>query len=143
MGRLTKAKIDEIIKLRQEDYTQKETAEKAKVHIRTVRKYDPLREKPVKPSREQAKELEETCDELVAEGLLHEESNGRLRISSLGRRVYVKLEEIEKKAVLQFMAEADRPVTAVKIAAYLDEIGDELLDQALDEVRRHQKSFGP
>ena len=45
MGRLTKAKVDEIAKLRKQGYTQKETAEKANVHIRTVRKYDPLREK--------------------------------------------------------------------------------------------------
>ena len=44
MGRLTKAKVNEIAKLRQLGYTQKETAEKAKVHLRTVRKYDPLHE---------------------------------------------------------------------------------------------------
>jgi len=43
MGKLTKAKIDEITRLRQEGYTQKEIAKKAKVHLRTVRKYDPLR----------------------------------------------------------------------------------------------------
>ena len=42
MGRLTKTKIDEIAKLRGKGYTQKETAEKLKVHLRTVRKYDPL-----------------------------------------------------------------------------------------------------
>jgi len=143
MGRLTKTKVDEIEKLRREGYTQKETAEKVKVHLRTVRKYDPLREKPVRPSREQAKELDEAISKLAAKGLLHEESNGRLRISSLGRRVHVKLEELQKKAMLQFMLEADRPVTAEEIDAYLEEIGDELLDQALDEVTRHQKSFGP
>ena len=44
MGRLIKAKIDEIAKLRKEEYTQKETAEKVGVHPRTVRKYDPLRQ---------------------------------------------------------------------------------------------------
>jgi len=140
MGRLTKAKIDQIRKLRQEGYTQKETAERVKVHLRTVRKYDPL--KP-KPTREQVKELEEAISELAAKGLLHEESNARLRISSFGEKVYVKLQELIEKAVLQFMAEADRPVTADEIETYLDEIGDELLDQALDEVTRHQKSFGP
>jgi len=139
MGRLTKTKIDQISKLRQEGYTQKETAEKVGVHLRTVRKYDSLREKPVRPSREQAKELDEAISKLAAKGLLHEESNGRLRISSLGRRVHVKLEELQKKAML----EADRPVTAEEIDAYLEEIGDELLDKALDEVTRHQKSFGP
>ena len=42
MGRLTKAKINEIAKLREQGFTQKETAEKVKVHLRTVRKYDPL-----------------------------------------------------------------------------------------------------
>jgi len=44
MGRLRKAQIDEIAKLRKEEYTQKETAEKVGVHPRTVRKYDPLRQ---------------------------------------------------------------------------------------------------
>ncbi len=42
MGRLAKAKIDEIEKLRKEGYTQKEVAEKVRVHPRTIRKYDPL-----------------------------------------------------------------------------------------------------
>jgi len=42
MGRLTKAKIDEIAKLREKGYTQKEVAQRAGVHVRTVRKYDPL-----------------------------------------------------------------------------------------------------
>ena len=44
MGRLVKVKRDEIAKLRKQGYTQKETAEKVKVHLRTVRKYDPLHE---------------------------------------------------------------------------------------------------
>ena len=109
-----------------------------KVHLRTVRKYDPLREKPVRPTREKVKELEEVISELAAKGLLHEESNGRLRTSSLGKRVYVKLEELEKKAALKFMLEADRPVTPEEIDTYLDEIGGELLDQALDEATRYQ-----
>jgi len=54
MGRLTKAKIDEIGKLREKGYTQRETAEKVKVHLRTVRKYDPLHES--KPSRQHSVE---------------------------------------------------------------------------------------
>ena len=45
MGRLTKAKIDEIEKLMKAGFTQKETAEKVGVHVRTVRKYDPQRQK--------------------------------------------------------------------------------------------------
>lgn len=134
MGRLAKAKIDEISKLRKQGYTQKETAERVKVHLRTVRKYDPL--KP-KPTSEQDRELEEAISELAAKGLLHEGSNGRLRISSLGKRVYAKLEELEKKAMLKFLAEADG-ATAKEIETYLDEIYDELLDQALDEVTRYR-----
>lgn len=43
MGKLTKAQIDEIAKLRKEGYTQKEVAERLHVHPRTVRKYDPSR----------------------------------------------------------------------------------------------------
>ena len=41
MGRLTKGKIDKIINLRNEGYTQKEVAQKVGVDIKTVRKYDP------------------------------------------------------------------------------------------------------
>ncbi len=53
MGRLTKAKIDAIVKSRKAGYTQRETAEKEKVHIRTVRKYDPLHQaRPKKRSIE-------------------------------------------------------------------------------------------
>ncbi len=44
MGRLAKAQIDEIAKLRKEGYTQKEIAERLHVHPRTVRKYDPSHE---------------------------------------------------------------------------------------------------
>jgi predicted transcriptional regulator len=41
MGRLTKKKIDEIRGLRKQGYCQKEIAEKVRVHVKTVRKYDP------------------------------------------------------------------------------------------------------
>jgi hypothetical protein len=44
MGRLRKAKVDEIVRLRNEGYTQNETAEKAVVNLKTVRKYDPLKQ---------------------------------------------------------------------------------------------------
>ena len=46
MGRLTKKKADQIANLRKQAYTQKEVAEKLGVHVRTVRKYDPIR--PIK-----------------------------------------------------------------------------------------------
>jgi transcriptional regulator with XRE-family HTH domain len=136
MGRLTKSKTDEIRKLREQGYTQKETAEKAGVHLRTVRKYDPSREKPVGPTAEQVDEIERACDELVAKGLLHRENDGWLWITSLGKRVLVRLRQLRKKAVFEFMAEAHRPVSAGEIGTYLDEMDDELLDQALDDVKR-------
>jgi len=136
MGRLTKSKTDEIRKLREQGYTQKETAEKAGVHLRTVRKYDPLREKSVGPTAEQANKLKEACDEMVARGVLYRESDGRLWFTSLGERVLVRLEELTKKAVLEFMAEADRPVRGAEIRGYLEQIDDELFDQALDDVKR-------
>ncbi|MFH0768757.1 MAG: helix-turn-helix transcriptional regulator [Chloroflexota bacterium] len=44
MGRLQKAEIDKIAKYRKEGYTQAETAEKVGVHIKSVQKYDPLRQ---------------------------------------------------------------------------------------------------
>ena len=139
MGRLTKAKIDEIARLRGQNYTQKETVEKVGVHLRTVRKYDPLREqRPIRPTVDQLKEIEEACSELAAEGLVRKESDGRFRITSLGKRTYKKLEELEEKAILEFMAEADRPVREEEIDRYLDEIGDELFDEALNEVKRRR-----
>lgn len=137
MGRLTKAKQDQISKLRKQGHTQKETAEKLNVHLRTVRKYDPLREKPVRPTREPVKELEEACSKLAAKGLIEEDNRG-LRISSLGKRVNVRLEELKEKAILEFIAKAGRPLTAEEIEIYLDKIDDELLDQALGEVTRYR-----
>jgi len=137
MGRLTKAKIDQIAKLRQQGYTQREAAEKVKVHLRTVRKYDPLREqRPVKPTREQIKEIEEACIKLVAEGLAREESGGRFCIASLGKQTYERYEELRKKAILEFMAEKDRPVREAEIERYVDGVDDELFDEALNEVKR-------
>ena len=43
MGRLSKAKIDQIHKLRRKGYLQKEVAEKVGVNVKTVKTYDPLR----------------------------------------------------------------------------------------------------
>jgi hypothetical protein len=43
MGRLQKAVIDKIVKLRKDGFTQVEIADKLKVHIKSVQKYDPLR----------------------------------------------------------------------------------------------------
>ena len=137
MGRLIKAKIDEIARLRKQGYTQKETAEKLNVHIRTVRKYDPLREKkPVMPTAEQDRQHEESCRELAAEGLLHRESDGRFRISFLGKKAYARWDELREKAILEFMTEAGRPVKEEEIERYLDEVDDELFDQAVDDTKR-------
>lgn len=135
MGRLTKAKIDEIARLRQEGYTQKEIVEKAKVHLGTVRKYDPLRsQKPAGVTPEQLKEIEESCGKLVAEGLAHE-SNGRFSISSLGRRACERFEELKRTAILQFMVEADRPVSEAEIERHLQRVLVQLFYQAIDEAK--------
>jgi hypothetical protein len=56
----------------------------------------------------------------------------------LGKRVHLKLEELIEKAALEFMLEADRPVTAEEIQTYLDEIGNQIVRQALDEATRYQ-----
>ena len=137
MGRLTKVKIDEIARLRGENYTQKEIAEKLGVHIRTVRKYDPLRErKPAGPIAAQLKEIKEACSGLVAQGLVDEEIDGWVCLSPLGRRVHVKLDELERKAILEFMAKAGRLVGEEEIQRYVDEIYDELFDKALNEAKR-------
>lgn len=135
MGRLTKSKIDEISKLRKQGYTQKETAEKANVHLRTVRKYDPLKEQRPRPTVERVREIEESCNRLAELGLAHKESGGRFRISSLGKRACERFEELEKRAILQFMVEAGRPVSETEVEGYLDRISDQLFAQALDEVR--------
>ena len=42
MGKLRKGIVDMIVKLRNEGFTQIETAEQAGVHVKTVQKYDPL-----------------------------------------------------------------------------------------------------
>ena len=44
MGRLSKAKIDQIAKLRNEGLLQREVAEELRINIKTVGKYDPLKE---------------------------------------------------------------------------------------------------
>lgn len=43
MGKLRKTKIDSIIRLRKQGYTQAETAERVGVHVKTVQRHDPLR----------------------------------------------------------------------------------------------------
>ena len=137
MGRLLKQKTDQIRKLREEGYTQKETAEKVGVHLRTVRKYDPFREqRPVKPTREQIKEIEEACIRLAAEGLAQKVGDGGFRITSLGKQTYEEYKELRKKAILEFMVEQDRPVREGEVQRYLDEIGDQLFDEAAREAKR-------
>ena|SRR3989304_6661123 len=43
MGRLRKSVVDTIVRLRKQGFTQAEVAEKTKVHLKSVQKYDPLR----------------------------------------------------------------------------------------------------
>ena len=137
MGRLGKAKVDEIGKLREEGYTQKETAEKVGVHLITVRKYDPLREqKPVSPTAEQDNEFQEACNGLVAMGLVQEEGNGQFKLSSLGRRTNRKFEKLQRESILEFMKELDRPVKEEEIEKHFDEVYDELFDEAFEETKR-------
>jgi len=137
MGRTSIAKQKKIERFRNQGFTQQEVVKKLRLDIRTVRKYDPLREqKPVMPTTEQVRQVEEDCNGLVAEGLLHKESDGRVRISYLGKRVGARWDELREKAILDFMAEADRPVKEEEIERYLGEVDGELFDQALDEVKR-------
>ena len=49
MGKLRKTIVDMIVRLRKKGYTQAETAEKAGVNLKTVRKYDPLRQSDKTP----------------------------------------------------------------------------------------------
>jgi len=68
MGRLTKKKLDAIKKSRVDGYTQKETAERVGVDIKTVKKYDPLRRERQEASQERRVErLETICNSLAAE----------------------------------------------------------------------------
>ena len=137
MGRTSIAKQRKIEKFRNQGYTQQEVAKKLRIDIRTVRKYDPLREqKPVMPTAEQVKQVEEDCNVLVTEGLLHKESDGQVRISYLGKRGVARWDKLREEAILDFMTEADRPVKEEEIERYLDEVDGELCDQALDEVKR-------
>ena len=136
MGRLTKTKVDEIVKLRKQNYTQKEAAEKLGIHVRTVRKYDPLREqKSGSSTTEQVKELEEDLRELVAGGFVHKNSEGRFRISFFGKRTLKKFQVLQKIAVLEFLKE-EGPVKEEEVERFLDDIDDELFDQATAEVKR-------
>ena len=69
-------------------------------------------------------------------GLAHKESGGRFRITSLGTQTYEKYEELRKFAILEFLAEQDRPVREAEIARYVDGVDDELFDEALNEVKK-------
>ncbi len=58
MGRLSKAKIDQIQRLRNKGFLQKEVAKTVGVNIKTVRTYDPLHTTP-KPGGKPVRELKE------------------------------------------------------------------------------------
>lgn len=136
MGRLGKAKTDEITKLRQEGYTQKETAEKTGVHLRTVRKYDPLRvQKPIESTTERVNGFQETCDNLVAMGVFDESEKG-LWVTSFGKRVLVEFDRLTEEAILKFMVDTGRPVSIREVSTYIDLIKDGLFQRALNKARR-------
>lgn len=63
MGRLSKAKVDQIQKLRKKGYLQKEVAEMAGVDIKTVRAYDPMR-RISKPEVQAIKEPEKSTPDI-------------------------------------------------------------------------------
>ena len=65
MGRLTKEQIDQIATLRNQGYCQKEIAEKLKVHLRTVRKYDPTSRSRVSKYRVEQGSIEKMWQVLV------------------------------------------------------------------------------
>lgn len=54
MGRLSKARIDQIARLRNKGYLQKEVAQRVGVNIKTVRAYDPL----ARPAKREAEDVE-------------------------------------------------------------------------------------
>lgn len=136
MGRLSKVKVDEIKKLRREGYTQEETAIKVGVHVRTVMKHDLLKEqKATKPLTKEDIQLEEALTDLVAKDLVYKNSNGEVRISFLGRKIYERYNELVTKAILEFMSEKNRPVHEDEIDGYLNGINAELFDQAFYEVK--------
>jgi len=137
MGKTSRAKQKKIERLRNDGFTQQEVAGKLGLDVRTVRKYDPLREKKSsKLTDEQIREFLDACNELVAAGLLHTDGNGRFRISFLGKRAYARYEELGQKALLEYMAEAGRPVAEEELERYFNEIDDELFYQALSDTKR-------
>ncbi len=134
MGRTSIAKQRKIKRLRSRGHTDQEIAKKLKLTVRTVNKYDPLREKRVGPTAKQLEFLE-ACRGLVAIGLA-EESDEKFRISPLGKRLCTRWEELKDVSILRFMMNARRPVAEEEISRHLDGISDRLFNQALDEVKR-------
>jgi predicted transcriptional regulator len=132
MGRLTKAKIDEITKLREQNYTQKEIAEKVGVNLRTVRKYDPLREQKLDTNNLKLQEVEEAVNQAIDHGLVRKQSDGRASITSMGIEVMGKLEHLQDTAVLELLYTSG-PLKEEKILAHLHNTTDELFDEALNE----------
>ena len=51
-------------------------------------------------------------------------------------RACKRFEELKKRAILEFMAEADGPVPEAEIDRHLDRICDQLFYQAIDEAKR-------
>ena len=147
MGRTSIAKQRKISQLRNQGFTQQEVAQKLGLDIRTVRGYDPLRQqKPMESTVKQIEdrdglfleEVEQACDKMAAEGLLHIDRDGRVSLSYLGKKQSEELERLKEKAVLNFLEDAGRPVSRTELEGYLDEISEQLWDQALDNVKRRR-----
>ena len=103
MPRLPKKKLDAIKKVRLEGYTQKETAERVGVDIKTVKAHDPLRSERKEVSLEgRLERLETICKSLAAkhQWLTSEFDMALVALSRLldedGRRLGDYLDEPEK-----------------------------------------------
>jgi len=133
MGRITKAKIDQIASLRKEGYTQGETADKVGVNLRTVRKYDPLRQQK-KMEKISIGEIEEALTMLLAKGVVEEVEDGKYMITSLGKKAMRRFEELQEIAMLQYILDRGGPVKAKKLETFLENSSELLFQQAINEV---------
>ena len=117
-------------------HAHKETVDKAKVGPEKVPKHEPLsKQKPIKPTAEQVRQLCEICDLFLAEGLVEKTSSGELSITALGKRTCRKLEKLVDNGILQFMEEAGRPVREAEIEEYLAENDDAFFAEALRQAK--------
>ena len=61
-----------------------------------------------------------------------------MSLTSLGRLIGDELKELTEQAIIDLLAEASRPAKTEEIEAYLREIDDELIDEAIGRVKGQQ-----